>query len=1035
MLFVDLSGFTSFSVREDPEDVRVQIRPLLDGLIHIAELHGAWVSQVEGDGFMALFGVPVVRDNDPERGAIAADRMRRFAAARNGALEVHLGLATGEVFVEYARGSWSVNGSAVNLASRLCDAAGPGEILVDSACAELAGDAVVWAGKREVNLKGFPEPVRALVLDSVWDQVDPELQAVQLAGRGQESRALSRALESVMTSGSSMVVGIVGDPGIGKTSLLSSWMRECGVPWLYGRARGAPFDVPLDPLASAMRGLTALEGRILPGASLDIESSPQLTPWWEVVLGGERSSRAYEGRDGVLAAGFREALKAVGNQGPVVLCLDDVHNAASDLIDWLRDFVDNPLAAPVLVLAGSRNSREIEFLDEIIEVSALDANGARDLVESLVGTTISTEAMDSLIGRTGGNPFFLRASIGWLVASEGRVGWPTLGARAFDGVPESIRLVLEARLDALSPQNKRRLQAASVWGDEGPAEVLSVLASVDVEEIRDEPLSELFGVQLSRWSFAHSLVREVAYSSLPKRDRVALHERLLAVARITQAQRAHHACAVVVLDVAPDSATQTANLRRAAAETLRHVRGIFAIEAGAARDAVIAASEVLNRAGLVAGDDTIELLLVASAALGELAEFEQAEEYAERALSLADSVPLLEARPKALLARARSRSRLRMFTEAEDDAREVIRLTQGNSPDDLSLRARAEMAIGEVHRYDSFQEWIDRLARAYELFDQAGDFDGLGEASRLAAYVLSTTASDQHDMWFARAVSSTESDDLRGRAWNSRSEMFAALARSDWHAAIEAAEEAQALAGFAGLRDIVLDADRLIAEASGRIGQYERAISIRERLLAGLDPMVPDERMVLDIETCTALALSRAGRVSQAAEALSRAAELAPRFGRLEELAVTIARADVAADLGQYEIALPLYEQAASTAAELDQGLAGCDARVAILRIHKLMDEPIAEDLVRSLAKELVNAASQGRLAILGALWPAWVDMPSSGDVLDEVKALLAEDAGRWGDAVQHWATIGATEYLAHSLEMAGDAREAAKVRAILAGN
>lgn len=1031
MLFVDLSGFTELSLREDPEKVRVRIRPLLEGMVHIAELHGALVGNVEGDGFLALFGVPVSHDDDPQRAVRAADRMRRLSASRTDGLAVHMGLATGEVFAEVVRGSWSVNGAAVNLASRLCGLARGGETLVDESCAALAGDAVVWADRRVIEVKGHSEPVPVAVLDSIWDQVEPEVDPVLVTGRDAQVRVLDRVLEEVATTGRSQTVLVVGDPGVGKSALMASWGRGSGARWFYGRSRGAPFDVPFDPVSSALRSLPTMEDALQAVPVKQAEGLP-ISPWWEVVLDGTTTVGTYEGRDGVLAAGFRDALQQIAAHGPVVLCLDDIHLASTDVLQWLDELTDAPLAGPVLVIAGARVPPEELEVDHMIELQPLELEEMAELLASTVGPVIDLRTATLIHQRTGGNPLFAKECAGWL-RDRGELGPGATGlAEAIRQVPDSVRLVLAARLDSLAPSTKRVLQAVSVWGDEGPTEALNHLARQEPEGIAALVSDDLFEVRAGRWRFAHSLVRDVAYSSLPKRDRALLHESVLEVAQVSQAQRAFHAAAVLDLDVAEDSVAGAFIARRAALETVRHVRGLFAVEARSARDAVERARSVIEAAESVAREDAAALLLLGSSAAAELGEFAAGAELARRARSIAELAHEPSLLPTAMIAEARCLSRLRELEPAAEMARAALGMLDSNNPEHQTLIGRAQMVIGETHRYESFSIWVAHLDQAYEAFTSGSDFDGAGEASRLAAYVLSTTAGDEPGRWLERATGLTENDDLRGRAWLARSRMLSSAARGMWVAAVAAAQNAADLADAAGLRDIRVEAEVVLAEAASRCGQHGASVRLREQWLAeGVD----DDYELMELAVTTAIGMVRSGRVTEALESLASAEVLAAQFGETERLDLALCWAEVDLICGRFEPSVSRFTEALALARAKELTLSALAARVGIARASSCAGQNLPADELTVLADELGAAGSLGYLQVLHACFPAVFDTPAVDEALPsdpQARALALENNGEWVGAATAWAELGVSEDLARALERSGETQRAADVRAIL---
>lgn len=164
VLFVDLTGFTALVESVQPETVYLRVRPIMDRLVHVVEAHGGDIQQVLGDGFMAVFGLQPGSDAVPGAEVAAAVRAG-LALLRAGdrGLRVHVGIECGEVLVSpsWAPARFGVWGSAVNVAKRLCDLAGPATMHIGQQAYELAGQLLVGAGDEPVTrvrarLKGVP---------------------------------------------------------------------------------------------------------------------------------------------------------------------------------------------------------------------------------------------------------------------------------------------------------------------------------------------------------------------------------------------------------------------------------------------------------------------------------------------------------------------------------------------------------------------------------------------------------------------------------------------------------------------------------------------------------------------------------------------------------------------------------------------------------------------------------------------------------------------------------------------------------------
>ena len=170
VLFCDLVGYTRLSQQLDAEEVHGLLERFFASVDGIIQSFGGTVDKHMGDCVMAVFGAPVAHGNDPERAARAAlairDAMPRpFGAGSDGPVAVHIGLASGQVVASgtgsEAHRAYTVTGDSVNLASRLTDQAGSGEILISDAVRRLLPDRFVCSAAGALEVKGLIEPVVA----------------------------------------------------------------------------------------------------------------------------------------------------------------------------------------------------------------------------------------------------------------------------------------------------------------------------------------------------------------------------------------------------------------------------------------------------------------------------------------------------------------------------------------------------------------------------------------------------------------------------------------------------------------------------------------------------------------------------------------------------------------------------------------------------------------------------------------------------------------------------------------------------------
>src|SRR4051812_20818161 len=231
VLFADLVGFTARAEQLDPEDVQAVLSPFHARLRSELERHGGTVEKFIGDAVMALFGAPVVHEDDPERAVRAAIRIRDWIREEEADLQVRIAINTGEVLIRlgsHTEGEGMASGDVVNTASRLQSAAPVNGILVGETTHRATRHAIEYRETEPVVAKGKAQPVQ------VWEALQPRarlgvdlLREVKtpLIGRERDLAALEDALARAQQQQSLQLVTLVGEPGIGKSRLVFELMQ------------------------------------------------------------------------------------------------------------------------------------------------------------------------------------------------------------------------------------------------------------------------------------------------------------------------------------------------------------------------------------------------------------------------------------------------------------------------------------------------------------------------------------------------------------------------------------------------------------------------------------------------------------------------------------------------------------------------------------------------------------------------------------------------------------------------------------------
>jgi class 3 adenylate cyclase len=577
VVFTDLAGSGGLGQRLDPESLAVVMARWFDHLRSILERHGGRVQKFVGDAVVAVFGIPVVNEDDALRAVRAAAGLRADLGPLNDELErawgvrleARTGVNTGEVVTgDPAIGDALVLGDAVNVAARLEQVAAPGEVLLGQSTYRLVRDAVQVERVTPLHLKGKGAPVVAYRLV----QVDPgapghaRRQDAPIVGREPELRLVAWMYERVVATASCHLLTVLGQAGVGKTRLVGEAVADLpGATVLRGRCLSYGEGITYWPVAEIVRqaaGIADLDPPAQASAKLrrllaDDRRDPDAPP------GGRPQDREREhiaariaqligleaapGPAEEAAWAFRRLLELLAERGPLVIVLDDLHWAEPGLLDLVEHVADYGRGAPILLVVMARP----ELLEQrpgwaggtlnatTMLLEPLDEAAASRLLAALAGPVALPEAAARPITKAAeGNPLFLEELLAALV-EEGRLrrqdGRWVAADLADLGIPPSIQALLAARLDRLEDPERAVLERAAVAGQvfeqsavvelSPPAERGTVPARLQAlvrrELLRPAP-SRLSGDQ--GFQFRHLLLRDAAYDAIPKQARAELHE-------------------------------------------------------------------------------------------------------------------------------------------------------------------------------------------------------------------------------------------------------------------------------------------------------------------------------------------------------------------------------------------------------------------------------------------------------------------------------------------------------------------------------
>ena len=645
VLFGDLVGFTALSETRDHEQVRELLSRYFDECRAIVARYGGVLEKFIGDAVMAVWGVPTTHEDDAERAVRAGLELVNTIAAMGSDLGVpdlalRVGIVTGEVAVTIgAEQQGMVAGDAVNTAARVQSAATPGQVWVDETTRLLTSSAITYVDVGSHAMKGKADPVplwsvRAVVAAVGGAQRADGLEA-PLVGRESEMRLVKELFHRVEENHLPALLVVDGEAGIGKSRL--AWEFEkyidglsADVRWHTGRCLSYGEGVAFYALAEAIRTRLQILDEEESAGLERIVPDPDERAWLEPrisALLGVGAVGSFQRED--LFAAWTTFLERVSEDGvPVALVIDDAQYADDGLLRFLEHLLAAgtfPCFVVLLTRPGLLEANPALATNRRSTVVHLEALADREMGQLLDGLIagLDQDVRDALVQRSEGTPLFAVETIRSLIDRDlvvPRGGQYVLaGDEPLDldaiGAPASLQALIAARLDQLSPEQRRVVDRASIVGRPFSRDLIAALCPETTE--LDRALASLVRLQLLRqetgrfnsdaglYQFVQVVVRQVACGTLSRRDRKAGH---LAVVRLLDDESAesaaiaaqHHLEAIDAVPEDPDVAQLTEraiDLLRRAAERARAL-GAPGEAAGHLRVALDRATDPLERAAI-----------------------------------------------------------------------------------------------------------------------------------------------------------------------------------------------------------------------------------------------------------------------------------------------------------------------------------------------------------------------------------------------------------------------------------------------------
>jgi class 3 adenylate cyclase/tetratricopeptide (TPR) repeat protein len=868
VLFADLVDSTGLAQRLDPERAREVLGQFFNAANEeLLALRGR-PEKFIGDAVMAVFGLPHVHEDDALRavraGLALRGRARRLsqAAGLTEPLELRIGIETGEAATGVGPvGQLLVTGPVVNAAVRLQTAARPGQVLVGDTTRALTKSEVSYGPRRKVRAKGFDEvlsgsPVERLTMRSAR-------RTIPFVGRSSEQALLRQTFGLATSTGRPILVTVVGEPGIGKTRLTDELLAGLGseIAILRGRARSYTDTATFAPAAAIVADLARLDTgdpadkvrrrlRELVDRHCDPTEAEKIAEQLALLFGSaeprEESLFVHD-----VHAGFVGLVDGLAAKSSVVLVFEDTHHLKGPMLDLIERLGAKGHHGPrhAMVIALARN----ELLEDrpawgsstgnavLVRLDPLSTSESIELVRQAGGGSINDAEAAAVADRAGGNPYFIVETTGMLLADE---NGNTPGRRA--ALPPTVQAVVSARLDALPERLRRLARHASVFLYSFDVTELAVVDPEGTESellqledaefvVREDP-----STMATRWRLRHATLREVAYGSLPKRERQRLHEliaeNLLKSGKSTWAADHLELAAQAALDLDPNDRT--------------------------------------------APDRAADALLVAGDRARRRVESRTAVDFYERSLAMSGPEPdwgVREARALAGLGEARYW--LGEYPAATDALNRAVALGEANHDTftlALALRFLGDIAINFEADVDKAEQLLDRSLIAAEEY---GDPWAVVRTLLFAGWVPWTRGQfESSEAIWRRALAMVDPKDrwARVRALTSLS-----VNRSEMHdldGALELIEEANKLAESAGDQFSVATTAVQKARVFDDLGRGEEALPWFDRGVAIFSELGARWELA-DARAARGIAKRELGRLDEAEEDLRHAIRISQELG------------------------------------------------------------------------------------------------------------------------------------------------------------
>ncbi|HLN05086.1 MAG TPA: adenylate/guanylate cyclase domain-containing protein [Acidimicrobiales bacterium] len=570
VLFCDLVGFTTFSDKRDPEEVR----ELLSGYFELARAivarYGGVVEKFIGDAVMAVWGAPVAKEDDAERAVRAGLELVSAVAAygseqQTAGLSARVGIVTGGAATTETPEEGLVIGDRVNTAARIQSVAPPGCCYVDEMTRAATSAAIAYQDAGEHSLKGKTDSVRLFqatrVVAAIAGSQRSGVLEAPFSGRDHELRLVKELFHASAERHSARLVLVSGVAGVGKSRLAWEFFKYIDglagdVLWHAGRCLSYGEGVSYWALSEMVRA------RLLIG-----EEDPQEVVAERLRTGLERWIPDPTDREFIaprigqllglpspqvlareeLFSGWRLFFERLAEHLPVVMVVEDLQWADSGMVDFLDHLLewsgDHALFIVVLSRPEGTNRPGLGLSRRSVTTLPLDPLPDEVIGELLDGLVadLPRDARARIVERAEGIPLYAVETVRGLVdkgvLAKGEDQELHLVAELGTlEIPPGLTALIASRLDALDQDERRLVKECSVMGGSFPRQAIEAITETDPSRL-DELLSSLVRKEVltvradklsperGQYAFTQSLIRSVAYDMLTRAERKERHLR------------------------------------------------------------------------------------------------------------------------------------------------------------------------------------------------------------------------------------------------------------------------------------------------------------------------------------------------------------------------------------------------------------------------------------------------------------------------------------------------------------------------------